>query len=255
MEPLHTLTQGDTGPRLVFLHGLFGQGRNWTTIGKRFADDHRVIMVDLPNHGRSPWTDDVSFGAMAEHVAATLGEEPAVVVGHSLGGKVAMRLALDHPDLVQRLVVVDIAPVSYAGLSQFGQYVQAMRGIDLDHLDSRGAADEQMAQSVPKDSVRGFLLQNLRREGQGWRWQMNLSVLGDQLDRVADWEPVDTRYEGDTLWVAGADSDYVGAEDGAVMRELFPATRMVRVKGASHWVHADQPDIFTGVLRHFLDQS
>lgn len=259
MEPLHALTVGDHGPRLVFLHGLFGQGRNWTSIGKRFSGSHRVIMLDLPNHGRSPWTDDVSFASMADQVAATLGDEPAVVVGHSLGGKVAMRLALEHPTIVSGLVVVDIAPVSYDGLSQFATYVRAMRSIDLDTLAGRGPAEEQLVDSVPDPAVRSFLLQNLRRDGQGWRWQMNLSALGDQLDRVGGWEETArssepfTPYEGDTLWIAGAESTYITVAHDAVMRTLFPTTRLIKVKGASHWVHSDQPDVFAGILARFLD--
>jgi pimeloyl-ACP methyl ester carboxylesterase len=254
---LHTTELGDGGPRLVFCHGLFGQGKNWTQIAKAFADRHRVTLVDMPHHGRSDWSDRFSYAEVADEVATLLdADEPVTLVGHSMGGKAAMLLALRHPELVDRLCIVDVSPVAYAHGSEFRGYVQAMLALDLEALASRADADEALAPAVPDPAVRAFLLQNLRREGDGWRWQPNLEVLGRDLDAVAGW-PDDVAgaapYDGPVLWIAGATSPYVGDEHAAEMEALFPRARRVTVKGAGHWVHSEQPEVFVQVLRRFTE--
>lgn len=267
---LATRTLGDAGPRVVFVHGLFGQGRNWTTIAKGLADGHRVTLVDLPDHGHSPWSDRVDYLDMAERLADELAMfgEPVTLVGHSMGGKVAMQLALRHPELLRALVVVDIAPVEYPvsggrtddpdeEASPFAAYIAAMRAIDLDHLAGRSEADEALQGVVPSRMVRGFLLQNLEREGTaGWRWRLNLPVLERDLDRLRGFPdpPPGARFDGPVLWLAGATSHYVLDRDRGRMDELFPATRLVRVKNAGHWVHSEQPEIVLETLRRFLDR-
>jgi esterase len=253
VDELFTTEIGDQGPRLVFLHGLFGQGRNWLSAAKALSADFRVLLVDLPNHGRSPWTDHFSYLEMADAVGALLGSEPAAVVGHSMGGKVAMALALRHPERVSRLVVVDVSPVRAGQLGSFDRYVSGMRSLDLAALPDRAAADSGLRAQVPDPVVRGFLLQNLRRDGNGWRWQLNLRLLGDSLDLVADWPDLaDATYPGPVLWLAGARSDYVQREYAPAMRRLFPRVQLVTVKNAGHWVHADQPDVFVRTLQRFL---
>lgn len=259
---LHRTTLGSTGPRVVFLHGLFGQGKNWTTLARVLAEDARVTLLDLPDHGRSPWSSSLSYPALATTVADALAEEgdgePYAVVGHSMGGKVAMALTLLRPALVQRLCVVDVAPVPTGAMSSFGRYVEGMRSVDLDALPDRATADATLAPWVADPVVRGFLLQNLRRDGDRWRWQMNLQLLGDQLDRIADWPDLTAApyqaapYPGPVLWMGGARSDYIRPEHAAAMRALFPRVQSVTVKGAGHWVHADQPQVFLSVLRRFL---
>ncbi len=261
--------ESDTGGlRICFLHGLFGQGKNWTTVGRALAGQARVLLVDLPNHGRSAWTDTVSYPAMAADVAGLLAEvgagEPFVVVGHSMGGKVAMMLALQHPELVERLCVVDVSPVSYGGpgsLSQgsFGTYVEGMRALDLETLPDRATADRELTPYVPDPTIRGFLLQNLRRsphggsgDGPAWQWQMNLGLLGDHLDQIGGWPELEVEpYPGPVLWMSGERSDYVRPEYADAMRTLFPRTQLVTVKGAGHWVHADRPEVFQATLRRF----
>jgi pimeloyl-ACP methyl ester carboxylesterase len=270
-EPsLHTLALGDRGSLVVFAHGLFGQGRNWNQIGKALAhpsgahadraDPHRVLLVDLPHHGRSAWEDHFDYLQVADQVAQLLDAgDPAALVGHSLGGKVAMVLALRHPELVERLCVVDVSPVTYDHLSQFEGYVAAMKGLDLDSLSRRSDADQALAESVPDATVRGFLLQNLRRDGDGWRWQVNLDVLGAALPEIGGWpeqELAGTQpYQGPVLWVAGARSDYITPAYAEAMERWFPSTRRVTVKDAGHWVHSEQPEVFLQVLRRFLDES
>ncbi|MFL6060746.1 MAG: alpha/beta fold hydrolase [Marmoricola sp.] len=265
---LNTTQYGDHGSRVVFLHGLFGQGRNWTQIAKALAGEHRVVLVDLPDHGRSRWTPGPPEGRgfdfldVADTVAALLDQDdPVALVGHSLGGKVAMVLALRHPHLVERLCVVDISPVDYGNLTEFAGYVEAMRALDLDALTQRADAEEAMSGPVPDVGVRAFLLQNLRREtgpGGGWHWQQNLEGLGRDLPVIKSW-PEDrlaglAAYEGLVLWLAGETSRYVTDAYAPAMDRWFPRNRRVTIKNAGHWVHSEQPEVFLEVLRRFLDQ-
>lgn len=256
MTRLHTTLLGQQGPSVVFLHGLFGQGRNWTQIGKALADRYRVLLVDLPHHGRSQWAEEFDYLHLADEVAALLEEHgPATVVGHSMGGKVAMLLALRRPELVERLCVVDMSPVAYPGGTEFRGYIDAMQAMDLSAISTREQADAALAPAAPDPTVRAFLLQNLRREGTGWRWQANLDVLGRDLERLTGWpeDAVGDRvYDGPVLWVGGERSGYVTDEYAAAMDRWFPRNRRVTIKGAGHWVHAEKPEVFVEVLRRFL---
>jgi pimeloyl-ACP methyl ester carboxylesterase len=257
---LFSTQTGSTGPRVVFLHGLFGQGKNWTTVAKALSDEARVTLVDLPNHGRSAWTDHFSYPEMADQVAGLLESqgdgEPYAVVGHSMGGKIAMALALRHPALVERLCVVDVSPVATSQISNFETFVLGMRSVDLASLTDRESASAQLEPYVPEPDVRSFLLQNLRRDhgrDPGWRWQMNLQLLGDHLPEMGSWPELDVPpYAGPVLWLAGADSRYIKPEYAAAMRALFPRVQLVRIKGAGHWVHSDQPQVFIATIRQFL---
>ena len=263
---LHTLSVGTAGPRVAFLHGLFGQGRNWAQVAKALAgpdgDGARSTLVDLPDHGRSPWSREFSFAAYADAVAATLRGIDAqarwMVVGHSLGGKTAMLLALQHPELVARLVVVDIAPRSYGSLERFSGYIAEMERLPLASLTSRGDAEARFEE--PDQGVKAFLLQNLRRDGDTWRWQANLGLFAADAAKgtgsvIADWPAAAGElapYEEPVLWVAGSESRYVKDEDVPAMQALFPKVRQLTVKGASHWVHTDAPDVVVEALRRFV---
>jgi pimeloyl-ACP methyl ester carboxylesterase len=267
-------TLGDSGPRVVFVHGLFGQGKNWTTIARKLAEDgRRVTLLDLPNHGHSPWTDRVDYGDMAEFVAAELAllGDPVTLVGHSMGGKVAMQLALRWPELLRALVVVDVAPVEYPvsggrtddpdeEASPFAAFIAAMQAIDLDALDSREEADRALREAVPSTMVRSFLLQSLVRDGvgpgAGWRWRLNLATLARDLGELRGFPdpPPGATFDGPVLWIAGAGSTYVLDRDRPRMDALFPATRLVRIKHAGHWVHSEQPEVFLETVRRFLQQ-
>lgn len=254
---LHVTELGDRGPRVAFCHGLFGQGKNWTQVAKALATDHRVQLVDMPNHGRSAWTDRIDYVDFADRVATLFSQDdPVALVGHSMGGKIAMTLALRHPRLVERLAVVDVSPVAYDNSSEFGGYIEAMQAMELTSLERRSDADEQLVDAVPNRTVRSFLLQNLRHDDAGWRWQPNLEVLGRDLavlggwpeEALADLPP----YDGRVAWIAGERSGYVKDDYAEAMDRWFPRNQRVTVKGAGHWVHSEQPEIFRRVLQGFL---
>ena len=252
---LHRTEIGETGSRVVFCHGLFGQGRNWTQAAKALSTEHRVLLLDMPNHGRSPWTETFDYLELADLVGAELGDEPVALVGHSMGGKIAMCLALRHPELVDRLAVVDVAPVAYPSGREFVGYIETMQGLDLASLGSRSEAEDALREAVPNPVVRSFLLQNLRRSDDGWHWQLNLDLLGDSMPGLTGWPAEalgEATYDGPVLWVGGADSDYIADEHAEEMDRRFPRNRRVLVKGAGHWVHSEQPEVFLEVLKRFL---
>jgi pimeloyl-ACP methyl ester carboxylesterase len=260
MAHLYTELVGSGRPRFAFLHGLFGRGRNWTQIASALAGaGYPAVLFDLPDHGQSDWTDAFSYPGMAAAVAQEIdlrmgSAAGLILVGHSMGGKVAMLTALNHPELVPGLVVVDIAPGHSDQVDTFTPLVSAMRSLDLSSLGSRAEADERLRAQVPDDAVRLFLLQNLRRKG-GWHWQPNLRMLGDSLDRIGGWPEVAVPpYRGPVLWLAGERSPYCRPEHDAEMVRLFPAVRKVVVPGAGHWVHADAPDVVIAELLAFAEQ-
>lgn len=273
---LHATRIGDgPGPLVVFCHGIFGQGKNWTSIARALASPadgstgpaYRSLLLDMPNHGRSDWSAPMSYPVMADQVAAAIEAEPSrqgapvALVGHSMGGKIAMHLTLRHPELIERLCVVDISPIGYGAMRDFHRYVAAMDSLELATLRNREQAEAHLGEHGVADPViRSFLMQNLRREQQGeqvhWRWQPNLGLIRDSMDELGGWsEPAEEPWPGPVLWIAGANSDYVRPEYTSAMHALFPRTRLVTVKNAAHWVHAEQPKIFTSVLRQFLDAS
>ena len=254
---LHTTTLGERGPLVAFCHGLFGQGKNWTTIAKAIASDHRVLLVDMPHHGRSDWRDHFDYVDVADQVAELFSaDDPVALVGHSMGGKASMVLALRHPELVERLCVVDVSPVTYRSRGEFAGYIDAMQSLDLAGLERRSDADAALVEAVPDPTVRSFLLQNLRRDADTWAWRSNLAVLGRDLDQLGAWPEEElagtSPYDGQTLWIAGQESGYIRDEYAAAMDRWFPRNRRVTIKGAGHWVHSEQPAVFLEVLRRFL---
>lgn len=263
---LYSTTIGSGAQTVVWCHGVFGQGKNFTRVAKDLvASDParwRCVLVDLPDHGRSPWTDELSYPAMAASVAQLVEKvsptRPVHLLGHSMGGKVAMRTALDRPDLLASLIVVDMAPVVSSNLG-LEPLARAMRRLDLSGLTTRRQAESQLSVGVPDRTIRQFLLQNLRHDlhaepGHQWRWQMNLDLLDAQLPRVADWpDPGPRHWDGPVLWVSGERSDYVRDAYLPAMVALFPRVRRARIKDAGHWVHADRPEVFVQVVRRFLE--
>ena len=255
---LSTKTVGEGGRQAAFLHGLFGRGRNFTTAAKAIADTHTSTLVDLPNHGESAWTDEFSYIDMADAVADTLRQGPAAdgpldLIGHSMGGKTAMVVALRHPDLVDRLVIVDISPVASDNSGEFDHLLGSLKKLDLTALSSRTDADEQLQEPISNAGTRGFLLQNLRSTDDGYAWQPNLDLLHASLRQIGGFPDLTgSTFDGPTLWVGGSESGYITDEAEPTMRELFPVTRRVTVKGSGHWVHSEKPQEFASILQAFL---
>ncbi len=236
-----------TGPVVVLLHGLFGSARNLGGVQRALAPQYRVLALDLRNHGNSPHAEGMDYATMAADVLETLEAEgalPAAIMGHSMGGKVAMRLALTAPDQVRRLAVADIAPVNYP--SHFGAYAAAMLTVPPDA--TRPEANAILAPVVEDPTMRSFLLHNFR-PGHGWR--IGLPEIVAAMPRIEAWDGT-ASYPGPTLFIAGARSNYVKPENHQSIRALFPAARFVAIKDAGHWLHAEQPDAFAATLAAFL---
>ena len=248
---LETTVSGPEGaPALLIAHGLFGSARNWGVIQKRLSDSFRVTAVDMRNHGGSDWSDDHSYAALAEDLAETL-HGPSHVMGHSMGGKAAMALALLHPDLVDRLIVADIAPVAYSHTQ--AHLVEAMKSLDLDAISTRRDADEMLARSVETKGVRAFLLQSL--DVQNRRWQLNLDVLEDEMPKIVGWPDLSGSFPRPTLFLSGAESDYVTPDSRTTIRDLFPRARFASIPDAGHWLHAEKPRETEAAIRAFLDRA
>lgn len=250
---LHATDIG-SGKPLVLLHGLFGAAANLGAVARTLSATHRVISLDLRNHGASPHAATMLYAEMAADVAGTmdaLGVAHAAVAGHSMGGKVAMLLALTQPALVSRLAVLDIAPVAYG--PAFRGYAAAMQALALREGLTRAQASAALEAAVPDAGVRAFLLQNLRFEATP-SWRIGLDAIAAALPEIESW-PADAGgapYEGPTLFMAGARSDYVQDAQRPLIRALFPAARFVRVRDAGHWLHADAPAAVAATLAAFL---
>ncbi|WP_347310579.1 alpha/beta fold hydrolase [Defluviimonas sp. SAOS-178_SWC] len=242
-------------PTLLIVHGLFGSARNWGAVARRLADARRVVTVDMRNHGESFHADGHGYADLASDLAKIITEigAPVDVVGHSMGGKAAMQLALTRPDLVNRLIVADIAPVAY-GHSQ-AHLTRAMRALDLTGLTARGDADRRLQAFVDDPGLRAFLLQSLDLKGEVPRWRLNLDVLEREMDRITGWPGTDGRFGGPTLFLTGALSDYVRPEHRPEIKRLFPNARFAKLPGAGHWLHADKPREFEAAVRAFLTPS
>ncbi|MGD0109576.1 MAG: alpha/beta fold hydrolase [Rhodopila sp.] len=245
-------TQAGEGPPVVLLHGLFGAGRNFGAVQRALSPRYRVVALDLRNHGDSPHDPDMRYTAQAADVSETLsslGIGKAALIGHSMGGKTAMAMALRQPDQVGRLLVSDIAPVDY----QHGNTVitDAMAAIPLTASLTRQDADAALAAAVPRPDIRAFLLQNLRF-GPAPRWRIGLKEIAAAIPDLEGWIELPGRYSGACLFVTGGESDYVLPEHRPLIRAQFPAARFVAVKNAGHWVHADNPAGFLSVVEAFL---
>jgi esterase len=252
MLAIQTFGEPTALPPLLIVHGLFGSGRNWGAIARRMADSRRVVTVDQRNHGDSFRSDSHSYADMAADLAEVIAVQggPMDVVGHSMGGKAAMVLALTRPELVNRLVVADIAPVAY-GHSQT-PLVDAMAALDLPRIATRGDADRALAAAVPDDGTRAFLLQSLDLKSAPPRWRLNLPVLRAEMTKITGWPDVSGTFTGRTLFLSGAASSYVRPEHRDAIRALFPHARFARIPGAGHWLHAEKPREFEASLRVFL---
>ncbi|MBI1415715.1 MAG: alpha/beta fold hydrolase [Limimaricola sp.] len=238
-------------PPLLIAHGLFGSGRNWGVIAKRLSDSRQVIAVDMRNHGASPWSDSHTYPDMAADLAEVIAAHGgrADVLGHSMGGKAAMVLALTQPEAVSRLIVADIAPVAYSHTQ--ADKIAAMRQVDLAHVPDRATAEAQLGPLEP--GLAAFFLQSLDMKER--RWRLNLDALEANMGPILDFPDVAGQFTGPTLFLTGAASDYVRAESRDRIRALFPRARFAKIPGAGHWLHAEKPREFEAAVRAFLDMA
>jgi esterase len=247
-----------SGPPLVILHGLFGSSGNWRGIARELAITHSVFSVDLRNHGASPWADWMDYLEMADDVLQVierLGLDRPTVMGHSMGGKTAMALALRHPARVGRLIVVDIAPLSYADtLTPFNE---AMRSVDVLAAASRAEVQRRLQQTVPDPGVVPFLMQNLVMRNDHFDWRLNLLGINRAMPQLCDFPSavLGLRFAGPVTVIAGANSDYVAQRDGASFRPMFTDIDVEVIEGAGHWVHAEQPAAFLASVRQALSRD
>lgn len=249
---LHAEKSG-SGKPVVILHGMFGSVSNWGGVARWLSDDYQVHRLDMRNHGASPWVDEMTIPAMASDVRRYIEQNnlaPTILIGHSLGGKVAMRLALSSPDLVERLIVVDIAPAAYPpGLAP--TYAKAMKEVDLT-ASHRADIDRQLAPFVEDQSMRGFLMQNLVREGGGFRWRLNLDVLAAEMEKCADWPDIDACYNGVATFIKGENSSFLRERNIDAINDLFPNNHIQSVQGAGHLPHTERPELFAAILKTAL---
>lgn len=246
-----------SGPPLLVLHGLFGSSSNWRSVAKQLAVTHTVLSVDLRNHGASPWADSMDYAEMADDVLQLMDRlalKQPLVLGHSMGGKTAMALALRHPQRVSRLFVVDIAPLSYA--DTLTPLAEAMRSADVVAAASRAEIRGRLQQSVADASVVQFLMQNLVTHNEHFDWRINLLGISAAMAQLCGFpsELLGARFERPLTVIAGANSDYVAQRDAAVFAPMFPQARVEVIANAGHWVHADQPAAFLACLKQALEQ-
>jgi pimeloyl-ACP methyl ester carboxylesterase len=243
------------GSPLIILHGLFGMSDNWFTMAKRLAENFHVFLPDLRNHGHSPQSPDFNYKQISGDVQEFIRDHQlnhCRIIGHSMGGKAAMTLALAQPQLISGLVVIDMAPRAYQN-PFFNELIKILQALDIAALKSRPQADDMLASAIEDAAARQFLLKNLaRRQEGGYYWKFNLPSIAANIREIMGGIESPTQFTNPALFIAGGRSDYVAPHDLPRIRELFPAARLVTISKASHWVHADAPDALFDELYKFL---
>ncbi|HLQ19687.1 MAG TPA: alpha/beta fold hydrolase [Tabrizicola sp.] len=240
-------------PTLVIAHGLYGSGRNWGVIARRLSDSRDVVAVDMRNHGDSPRFPGQSYPEMAEDLAEVIDtlNAPVDLLGHSMGGKAAMQLALTRPELIRRLVVADIAPVSYQ--HDQSRNAQAMASLNLSQITTRAEADTALAERIDDPALRAFFLQSLDFRQKPPQWKLNLPVLESEMPKIVGWPGTEGTFDRPALFLTGSESHYVRPEHRELIKRLFPKARFAKIPGAGHWLHAEKPREFEETVRVFLD--
>ncbi|MFQ3575851.1 MAG: alpha/beta fold hydrolase, partial [Cytophagales bacterium] len=243
------------GEPIIILHGLFGSSDNWLTFSKKLSEKgYRVILVDLRNHGRSPHDSIHNYDEMANDIKELIDRlelKQPTIMGHSMGGKAAMKFSVKYPDSISKLVVVDIGPKYYK--PHHHKYLAALNAIPVSKLSSRTEAEAVIAPLIEDFGERQFLLKNLaRKEDGGFEWKMNLKVLEDQIDNIGEGMDANQKFRKPTLFVKGSKSNYIKDDDAIMMKWIFPLSNLVEVENSGHWVHVDQPDKLLEVVSEFL---
>lgn len=241
-----------TKKSLIILHGLYGSASNFRGLARVYAKDFNVYCLDLRNHGASPHSDEITYSLMAADVEEFMddqGLDTAHILGHSMGGKTSMQFALNHPERVDKLVLADIAPVKYPHHHE--TIFDGLLSLPLDQIKSRGEADKILKEYVDEAAVRMFLLSNLERTDDGFKWRLNLPALIREYDHIAA-APEGISYEGETLFIRGANSDYIADEYVPETLEIFPGAKIETIDDCGHWLHSEKPKEFSEILLNFL---
>lgn len=242
------------GSPIIILHGLFGSSDNWLSIGKVLAENHTVYLPDLRNHGDSFHSDEFTYEAMAEDLRELIEQENIhrpIVMGHSMGGKLAMKFAINHPDMLEKLIVVDISPRAYP--PHHAKILEGLKSIDLTKIGSRKEADDALSKYVPEIGVRQFLLKNLTRgTDRHFKWKLNLPVIDEQIENVGEGLEEQVAITKPTLFIRGSESNYIKNEDNIVIVTFFPNSEVKTIEGAGHWLHAEKPEAFIDIVQHFI---
>ena len=248
---LNYMTFGDEkSPPVMIVHGLYGSGKNWGVIAKRLSDQFFVITVDLRNHGDSPWLDTHNYHVMADdlvEVINSLNIKPNVI-GHSMGGKAAMVLALKRPNLVRNLIIADIAPVKYE--HDQSQFIEAMQKVDLSKVEKRSDATLALSKFVEDKSLQNFFTQSLDIKAK--RWKLNLKVLRSEMSEILSFPKIESEFSGHSLFLKGEKSDYIKSEHRKLIKSLFTKAKFATFKEAGHWLHAEKPREFESAARLFF---
>ncbi len=243
------------GEVIVLIHGLLGSLDNLNMVARAFHKTHRVISVDLRNHGSSSHHADMSYATLANDVLETLDELEVTefdLLGHSMGGKVAMLLALNEPQRVKRLIVADIAPTTYP--ERHNEIFTGLNSIPLAQISNRNDADEHLSKHVAEPGIRQFLLRNLSKSDSGFRWKMNLSHIIANYHHVIGFPDINSQFNKPCLFIIGSESNYVDKSHQTRIASLFPQVKAKVIQGAGHWLHAEKTLIFNKLLRNFIEQ-
>jgi esterase len=244
------------GRPVIILHGLFGSSRNWQGIARALAENHRVITPDLRNHGQSFHEDSMSYIDMADDIITLcdhLNISDAILMGHSMGGKVAMTIALTHPEQFSALVIVDIAPFDYE--HSFHKLVDAMLKMDLNKIKSRTEAEKELKKITNDTNTIQFILQNLIRNNDKFAWRINLSTISKSLTEISQFpEKLKTKAcRMPSLFLGGSESNYVKSKHNASIYQHFPAAEITMIAGSGHWLHAEKPQEFLYEVKNFIN--
>lgn len=252
---LYSRKVGENGPDFVVLHGLFGSGKNWRSFAGSLEEDFQVWTLDARNHGDSPHADSMSYQQMAEDVVRFFDGnelENVILLGHSMGGKTAMQLALQFPDRIAALIVVDIAPVCYDHQQKQLKLIEAMQGLHLAAEMSRSDIEKKLALKIPEKRLLSFLMTNLYRQNGQFQWRIGLEQIAAGMPYLLNYPEVNSVFEGPVQFIGGENSAYLKFEYHALIRKKFPESRITMLKNCGHWLHIEQPAAFQKTVNEFL---
>lgn len=245
------------GDPVIILHGLFGSLDNWVSFGKQLGKDYMTYLVDQRDHGKSPHTKEFNYAVLAEDLREFMEQNwihSGYVAGHSMGGKTAMRFALENGDMVEKLVILDMAPKQYA--HRHDSVFDAMNAVDLENMTLRQEAQSVLLEKLDGDkATAGFLLKNIRREKDGsFSWKMNVKLLQEEYEKIVEPIPTGSSFDGEVLFIRGANSSYIMEEDRELILDLFPKAVVQTLPDSGHWVHADQPKLLLEMMQVFFGE-